>query len=477
MTGIAETYDTQVGKQNWKPWLEVTAKRKHDAVFQAIARDIESGILSPGDRLPPQRYVADVLGLNLSTVNKAYRAAQASGLVVATIGRGTFVSASTLPPGEPDLDPAAFFDLSINSPPSLATANLLDLISLSTREGASDPAAYRDTLNYSPRRGNPSDTLAGAAFLGAILRDAPEQRVCVLAGAQAALYAVIRIVCATNRVIAAPVVTYPGLLRIARQASLQVIPVDVDQYGLEPASFEDACIRHRPAALYVSPSADNPTTIYLDDARRAAVVRIARMYGVSIIEDDPYKMLVGDQSPSFADLYPESTWHISTLSKILSPALRLAYVLAPSEEQADLLGTMSQAVMMMASPILAAVASNWIKSGKLRGLATAMAEENAMRNHLAAQAFSGLDFSYSTNVPHFWLRLPPAWSAHDFAMELERHRVRVLPASSFSVSEHDLGAVRLSLGAARNVDELGNVLRIVKSVASQPGPKRVFALV
>lgn len=469
--------DKQSEKQSWNPWLESKAKSKHDAIFQALAKDIENGILAVGDRLPPQRYVADVLGLNLSTVNKAYRAAQSSGLVVATIGRGTFVSASSLHPGEPAMDPTGAYDLSINSPPSLATVNLLDLVSLSVREGANDPAAYRDCLSYSPRRGNLADTKAGATFLGSILRDAPENRVCVLAGAQAALYAVLRIVCDANRTIAAPAVTYPGLLRIARQSSLKVIPVDVDQQGLQPDSFENVCIDHRPAALYISPSADNPTTVFLDGARRAEVVRIAKQYGVSIIEDDPYKLLMGDQTPSFADLNPNDTWHISTLSKVLSPALRVAYVLSPSEEYAEALGAMSQAIMMMASPILTAVASHWIKSGKIQALATAMADENTLRNKLATREFSEYDFSHCPKIPHFWLRLPAAWNAHDFTMEVERHRVNVLPASSFAVSNQDMGAVRLSLGAARSLDELGTILRIIKSVVAQPGPRKVFALV
>ena len=78
------------------------------AILNALADAIRSGALHPGDRLPAQRAVAERLGVDLTTVTRAYSAARSRGLVEGTVGRGTFVRAQSQ-----DDDPG-LIDLSMN---------------------------------------------------------------------------------------------------------------------------------------------------------------------------------------------------------------------------------------------------------------------------------------------------------------------------------------------------------------------------
>ena len=77
---------------SWKPSLDKNARSLYQALAQQLADDIQSGILLPGTKLPPQRELADFLDINVSTVSKAFKLCELKGLLSATVGSGTFVS-------------------------------------------------------------------------------------------------------------------------------------------------------------------------------------------------------------------------------------------------------------------------------------------------------------------------------------------------------------------------------------------------
>ena len=76
---------------SWQPRLEVGSGPKYLAIAEALLSDIHSGRLKPGDRLPPQRLLAKALGVDLTTVTRAFNEARRQGLIEAKTGRGSFV--------------------------------------------------------------------------------------------------------------------------------------------------------------------------------------------------------------------------------------------------------------------------------------------------------------------------------------------------------------------------------------------------
>ena len=76
----------------WRPVLEGGPRSLFERLLDALERDIRSGALAPGLRLPPHRELAFALGVSVGTVTKAYAEAERRGLVQATVGRGTFVA-------------------------------------------------------------------------------------------------------------------------------------------------------------------------------------------------------------------------------------------------------------------------------------------------------------------------------------------------------------------------------------------------
>ncbi|MFD2138744.1 GntR family transcriptional regulator [Novosphingobium resinovorum] len=77
--------------QSWIPDIATVSGPKYLAIAEALARDIDTGKLREGDRLPPQRLLAETLGLDLTTITRAYGEAQRLGLVEGSGRRGSFV--------------------------------------------------------------------------------------------------------------------------------------------------------------------------------------------------------------------------------------------------------------------------------------------------------------------------------------------------------------------------------------------------
>jgi DNA-binding transcriptional regulator YhcF (GntR family) len=75
----------------WSPQLASAGDPKYLAIVEALLRDVESGRLSPGARLPTQRELASQLGIAIGTVSRAYAIAEQRGIVRGEVGRGTFV--------------------------------------------------------------------------------------------------------------------------------------------------------------------------------------------------------------------------------------------------------------------------------------------------------------------------------------------------------------------------------------------------
>lgn len=429
----------------WKPRTIAEAPLKYLGIVEGLEEDIRRGILLPGERLPAQRAIAEVLEVDLTTVTRAFNEARRRGLIAAQVGRGTFVredpdhAGTTLPP--------PLLDLSMNIPPQPLSIDFRKLLSQTMNAVLSGPRGGL-SLHYQDSAGAPADRQAAAQWLSSRMGGAEADRITIAAGAQSALFALCKLLLSPGDSLAAGALTYPGLLAAGAQCGAVIEPISMDRDGLMPDDLDRLCRRSPPKALYVVPTIDNPTAVTMPETRRQQIVQIARRYGVQIIEDDPYAPLKTDHVTAFADLAPELTWHLATLSKCVTLALRVAYVIAPNAADAMRLASVLRATILMAPPVLTAVASRWIRDGVVGDITQAIRTENRIRQGLAAQVFSGHRFTADPDGHHLWLSLPDGWQAGDFAKHAEAAGVSIVPASAFALTSSSAQAVRLSLGIA-----------------------------
>ena len=423
-------------------------------IVDALSAAIREGELQAGDQLPPQRTVAALLGIDFTTVTRAYAAARERGLVEGAVGKGTFVR------GRSAEDEAGLVDLSMNLPPpphGLSLAALLRETSAAILQ-RTDVAAL---MAYHPGAGSLGQRTAGAAWLAPVLGEVAPECVLVSGGAQTALAALLSMLLAPGDTLVVEPLTYPGLLALANRLGVRLAPCPVDGEGLLPEALERLCAAGA-KAVYLIPTLHNPTTTTMSPARRAEIARIARAADVWILEDDPYSLLLDAPPAAVASLAPERTFHVATVSKVLSPGLRTAFVAAPDAALADRLGETLRTLSQMPPPLMTAITASWIREGVAAAVLAGVTQEARARRALAAavlpRAIGGPESL------HVWLDLPPDRDGEGFRDLGRRRGLSLVTAEAFAAGDPVRGGVRISLGGPARRTTLETALRGVAAM-------------
>lgn len=453
--------------ESWNPTIAGDAGPKYLAIVKALAEDIRARRLSPGMRLPPQRALAKHLRVDLTTVTRAFNEARRIGLIDATAGRGSFVRGA--PSAAVDMrraDPSVSVDFSMNMPPQPVAARLAERMEAGLSRLAGSPG-FLSRMQYQDSAGNIADRVSAAQWLSQRLGTLPVQRVLVASGAQVALSAVLAAILKPGDALCVPAMTYPGLRMAAERRGVRLIPVACDADGLDPDAFLSSCKAERPRALYLVPTLDNPTTATLPLLRRERIAEVARTNGVAIIEDDAYGVLPDEAPTPIAAMAADITWHIATLSKCVSPGLRIAYVAVPGTNEAVRLAAELRSINMMASPLTAALASQWIADGDLDAIVACIRLENGLRQAVARDTLRGLDIRAQSCGHHLWLQLPEPWRRGAFGAHAHHLGLSVILSDAFAVGPAP-EAIRISLGAAPDAETLRYGLSLLATLLAHP---------
>lgn len=449
---------------NWSPSISKASGPLYLAIADALSADIAAGRLPGGFRLPPQRTLAGQLGIDFTTVSRAYAEARKRGLVEGRVGQGTYVRAQ--PRTAPPSAATGIIDMSMNLPPRFDDPELGERMWGGIAELQAS-AGLDLLMRYQEAGGSTRDRAAGAAWLAPRLGELGPGRVLVCAGAQGALLALLGAIAGPGETVCAEALTYPGLLAVARHLRIRVAAVAMDAGGLIPEAFEELCRTRAPKALYCTPTLHNPTTATLSLARRERIAAIAREHNVLIVEDDAYGALPVKPVAPFAAFAPDITYHIAGLAKCVSPALRVAYVVVPDNRRsADLEGAV-RATAGMASPLTGAIATRWIENGVARSVLAAIRQEARLRQAIVAETLPADLVQADPEGFHVWLTLPDHWTRNDFAARLRSVGIGVVTSDAFSVSGQADEAVRLGLGAAPDRGALAAGLSTVAELLAQ----------
>lgn len=451
--------------QSWSPDLSSHPGPKYLAIAAALLRDIEMGRLQAGDRLPPQRALAETLSVDLTTVTKAYNEVRRLGLIESGGSRGSFIKGAPIPIFS-DAD-VATVETGMNLPPEPMGGALAGCIRDGVAALLASPSALA-RLQYQPSGGAFADRAAGAAFLQARGMDAPEDTVLVTSGGQNALHGIISTAVEPGDAVCTGTYVYPGLLSVARRYGIALVPIESDDEGLRPDALKAMCRRRRIKAVYVVPTNDNPTASTMQAARRRALAEVAGEEGLEIIEDDAYGLLPREPLPPIACMAPDRTWHLASMSKIVSPALRVAYVRAPSAAKAWWLAAELHETAIMAPPLNAALVTRWMQDGQLHRLIAEIRDEAVARQHLARQALGGADYRCHPEGYHVWLPLPAGSSPSAIVDALRPLGLSVVPSDVFAAApDHAAPALRVSIGGSISRERLARALRMLDTLLAQ----------
>ncbi len=424
----------------WSPRLTLQGGPRFLQIADALQAAVADGSLAPGDRLPPQRQLAAQLGVDLTTITRAYDEARRRHLLEGRGARGTYVAA-------PKVEWSPILDLSMNIPPPPEGVDFGDLL----KQGLSQVLLGADTellMTYQLGGGSDADRKAAARWLAPMLGDVDARQIVVCPGAQAAIAALILAQTEPGDVILAEPTTYPGLLDAAAPFGRRIVAVEADGHGMLPERLEQACRQHRPRLVYLNPTLQNPTAITMPEHRRREIARVAERCHVRIIEDDPYWLLADAPPPPIATFAPKQTYYIATLSKCLTPGLRVAFVLLRDPQERERFLVALRAFALMAAPLTAALATQWILDGSAAALMEGVRKEARLRHRMAGDILAGR-YSGAGDGLHVWLELPGYWSSAELARATRSEGVAVMPAEAFATGSGlvTADAIRISLGS------------------------------
>lgn len=446
----------------WCPVLTRNGKPAYLEIVDAIARDVALGKLQPQDALPPQRVLAQMLGLNFSTVSRAYAQAQRRGLIVSKVGQGTVIAAPTMAAKTA----AVAADFTMNLPPEPDQPPLLARMQDGMRR-LTEHTHLADLLRYQDFGGSEADRQAGAQWLSRRLPAVSAQNVLVSPGAQSALMAILSGLARPGDSLCCDALTFTGLKTLAAHLGLKLIGLPSDGDGMDADALAAACRDHAPKALYLNPTLHNPTTVTLSDPKRRALAAVARQFHLPIIEDDAYGALPLNPPPPLAALAPELTYHIAGLAKCLGAGLRIAYVLAPEGQRQAKLSQALRATSGMASPVTAALARLWIADGTADAVLDFIRAETEARRRLAAEILPAGLFHSQPHAFHLWLKLPPPWTRLDFLTHLRNLNLGVVTGDAFAVTHPAPEAVRLCIGGPIDRPHLRQALILLDQTLAQ----------
>lgn len=445
----------------WNP-APLKGRPIYSEIVGALERDIASGKLVGGERLPTHRELARRLSVTIGTVTRAFTEAERRGLVVTRVGRGSYVLQFPETVTAIEEREGALIDLSVNTmtiaPFNPAFNRILG--TLSRRK------SLYTLLEYHPIPGLEHHRRAGVAWLRLRGIEASAEQVAVCNGSQEALMAVLATVTRPGDTVLTECLNYAGIKRLADLFRLDIRGVAMDEQGLRPDLLMEAAHGTRVGAILCSPSLHNPTNAIMSLARRKAIVACAEKLGAYVIEDDSYGHLSGDETPTVASLAPERCIYVCGTSKSIAPGLRIGFMHAPLAIMGRLCDGL-HATSWTSPSLMGEIAAVLIGEGVAAEFVAMHRREALERLALARQILSDPALPPACPTYHLWLPLPEPWRAEEFAAEARLRGVLVSPADYFAVDRSPTPhAIRISLGGHADRNRLARGLQIVADVLS-----------
>ena len=127
--------------------------------------------------------------------------------------------------------------------------------------------------------------------------------------------------------------SYDRAIKAMTRAGAHVVGIPLEADGVDLAAFEAVLKKKPPKFFYIVPDFQNPSGVTTCTQKRKKIAELAEKYGFFILEDAPYRFLRyrGENPPTFMELAPEHTFHISSFSKIMSPGVRVGFIIGPKK--------------------------------------------------------------------------------------------------------------------------------------------------
>ena len=318
---------------------------------------------------------------------------------------------------------------------------------------------YGATEGYNPLREQLADFMTAKGVSGMT----PESLI-VTTGSQQALDLIAKTLLDESDVALVEAPTFLATIQCFRLYGPQVLGVPIDADGVRVDLLEEMMAKHKPKLVYLVPTFGNPSGAMLSLERRLRVLELAVKYQTVVVEDDPYGDLYFGEAPppsllALSDRVPGSRdWlvHCGSLSKVLSPGLRVGWLIAPAAllQRATMCKQFSDA---HTSTFAQATAAEYLRSGRMPATLDHVRSVYAQRAATMGAALQrefgdGLAFSQPKGGLFFWARLTGSRGQLNDGATLAKKAIEqgvaFVPGAPFFSDHPNNSTLRLSFATA-----------------------------
>jgi 2-aminoadipate transaminase len=448
-------------------------------IVSQIRDQIISGELAIGYKLPPERRLAESIGVNRTTVLNAYRELKSENLIGSRVGKGTVV----LPFADDSIDPiesyisrepiwSQFYNEYSNGFDRYALRNLRKLLNLdnviSFATGLPHPENLpKDIFGQigqelvaeellisgagSPVEGYATLRQSIAEYMGKCGCPCNVDEVMVISGSQQGIDLTVRALINPGEGIIVEEPSFFPALQAFRAAGARLMGIPVDEAGMRVDMLEGLLLRYRPKLIYSMPSFQNPSGAELSLERRTQLLKLAMKYQVLILEDDAYGALQYERKslPCLKSMENSGfVIYLSTFSKVVSPELRTGWIVA-HKEYIRHFSCIRQMVDFHTSCSSQRICEKLFVGQRLEKHIANISEKykshrDTMLEALKAYAPKRMSWYTPKGGYYIWCRLPEGVSASKLLAQTAENNVLFMPGNLFFLSGREDGYIRLN---------------------------------
>ena len=457
-------------------------------VTNAIIKEIQLGRLRPGTKMMGVKALATLLGLNKNTIERIYDELQLQQWVSRIPRKGTFVS-EKLPETHPqqwnrqpqlkkvanEFEAVDSLSVANKTPPNtlrfddgFPDARVVDYLSIGRmHRSIFRTKQYQHLFSYTTPYG--SDFLRKE--LVKYLNDTRgihcnEENILITRGSQMAIFLGMKAYLGEGgkAIMGSP--GYFGAQNTLKYLGAEILAVSVDGEGLNIDEITEHCKKHHIRLVYITPHHQHPTTVTLSPTRRMNLLRLAETHGFVILEDDyDYDYHYGN-----APILPLSsidslqrTIYTGSFSKVLAPALRIGYLLAP-KKIIDRAAQIRRVIDHQGDPIMEHAMAMLLKQGEInRVLRRSRKLYQQRRDYFCEQLGQHFSHHIAFKNPEgglaVWASFDPAIDIMELSKKALASKLHLPTANHYAPS---INAMRLGF-ASMNFSEIDKALQLLKS--------------
>jgi 2-aminoadipate transaminase len=334
-------------------------------------------------------------------------------------------------------------------------------------------------LQYGPTEGLDETKHCIAEVMAAENMRADPEDVVVTTGGQQVIDLVTKTLIDPGDVVIAEGPTYPGAVPVFSSYQADVVQIDVDADGMRVDLLEETLERlerdgRRPKFVYTVPSFQNPAGVTMSLPRRKRLVEVAHERELLVLEDNPYGLLRYEGDPNATLLSLDEgvyVMYLGTFSKILSPGIRLGWVVAPPPVL-EKINLGKQGADLCTSTLSQLMVQAYFEQSRWRDYVQSLTEIyrsrrdtmlDALADHFPPQA----EWTRPGGGLFIWATLPDFIDTTDLLARALRDNVAFVPGEAAFLDGRGRNSMRLNFSGCGEEDIREGVRRIGEVVKEQ----------